>query len=322
MSGASADLLAVEDLSVEYLTDAGPVRVVDGVSFRIAEGEAFGLVGESGAGKSSLAQSLLRLCPAPAAIAGGRVLFRGRDVLAMDEAELRAFRWRQVSLVSQSAMNALNPLMTVGAQIADAWRAHERLGGAAARSRVAELLELVGLGAASAARYPHELSGGMRQRVVIAVAMALRPALVIMDEPTAALDVVVQRELLGELAALRQRLGFSMLFVSHDLPLTLETCGRVAVLYGGRMIECAPAAELRTAPRHPYTQGLLACFLDPRRPPTEVQAIPGAPPDPAHLPPGCAFHPRCAAVLDRCRHQRPALVRLGPTHESACHLHS
>jgi peptide/nickel transport system ATP-binding protein len=315
-----ADLLAVEELRVEYLRGAGDLCVVDGVSFRIAPGEVFGLAGESGSGKSTIALSLVRLLRPPGVITGGRVLCEGQDVLSMSEAELRAFRWRRVSLVTQEAMNALNPLMTVGEQLADPILAHERVSGRAARDRAALLMDLVGVARDRLTSYPHELSGGMRQRVVIAMALALRPALIIMDEPTTALDVVVQQEILAHITALKEKLGFSVLFIGHDLSLMLSFCSRVGVLYAGRLVECAPSADLRANPRHPYTQGLVRCLLDPRGRRADLQGIPGQAPDPAQLPSGCHFHPRCPSVIDRCRAERPALRPLGPAHEGACHL--
>jgi peptide/nickel transport system ATP-binding protein len=314
------DLLAVEDLSVEYLRQAGDLRVVDGVSFSIGPGEVFGLAGESGSGKSTIALSLVRLLRPPGVITGGRVLCEGKDVLAMSEAELRTFRWRRVSLVTQEAMNALNPMLTVSEQLADPILAHEKVSGRVARDRAALLLDLVGMDRRYAGSYPHELSGGMRQRVVIAMALALRPALIIMDEPTTALDVVVQNEILSHITALREKLGFSILFIGHDLSLMLSFCSRVGVLYAGRLVETAPSAVLRTAPRHPYTQGLVSCLLDPRGKQIGLRGIPGQPPDPAQLPTGCHFHPRCPAVMERCRHQRPALVQLGDAHQAECHL--
>jgi peptide/nickel transport system ATP-binding protein len=315
-----AELLSVEDLSVEYLLAGGDLRVVDGVSFRIGAGEVFGLAGESGSGKSTIALSLVRLLRPPGVITGGRVLCEGRDVLAMNESELRAFRWRRVSLVTQEAMNALNPLLTLGEQLADPILAHERVGRRAARDRAGALLDLVGVERRRIDSFPHQLSGGMRQRVVIAMALALEPALIIMDEPTTALDVVVQNELLSHLSALRQRLGFSILFIGHDLSLMLSFCTRVGVLYAGRLVELGPSEVLRHSPRHPYTQGLVSCLLDPRGGQGGLRGIPGQPPDPAHLPGGCHFHPRCPEVLDRCRHERPPLVPLGPTHLAECHL--
>jgi peptide/nickel transport system ATP-binding protein len=314
------DLLSVEDLRVEYLLAGGDLRVVDGVSFQIGAGEVFGLAGESGSGKSTIALSLVRLLRPPGVITGGRVLCEGRDVLGMSEAELRAFRWRRVSLVTQEAMNALNPLLTVGEQLADPILAHERVGRRAARDRALGLLDLVGVERRRLDSFPHELSGGMRQRVVIAMALCLEPALIIMDEPTTALDVVVQNELLSHISALRQRLGFSILFIGHDLSLMLSFCARVGVLYAGRLVETAPSEALRTNPRHPYTQGLVRCLLDPRGGQGGLHGIPGQPPDPAHLPGGCHFHPRCPSVLERCHHERPALVPLGPDHLAACHL--
>jgi peptide/nickel transport system ATP-binding protein len=314
------DLLSVEDLSVAYLRAGGDLRVVDGVSFGIGAGEVFGLAGESGSGKSTIALSLVRLLRPPGVITGGRVLCEGRDVLAMSEAELRAFRWRRVSLVTQEAMNALNPLLTVGEQLADPILAHERVGKRAARDRAAVLLDLVGVERRRLDSFPHELSGGMRQRVVIAMALALRPALIIMDEPTTALDVVVQNELLSHITALREKLGFSILFIGHDLSLMLSFCSRVGVLYAGRLVEIGPSEVLRRAPRHPYTQGLVSCLLDPRGKPGGLRGIPGLPPDPAQLPDGCHFHPRCPSVMERCRHERPRLVPLGTDHQAECHL--
>ena len=314
------DLLAVEDLSVAYLRQAGDLRVVDGVSFSIGPGEVFGLAGESGSGKSTIALSLVRLLRPPGVITGGRVLCEGKDVLAMSEAELRTFRWRRVSLVTQEAMNALNPMLTVSEQLSDPILAHEKVSGRVARDRAALLLDLVGVTRDRLGSYPHELSGGMRQRVVIAMALALRPALIIMDEPTTALDVVVQNEILSHITALREKLGFSILFIGHDLSLMLSFCSRVGVLYAGRLVETAPSAVLRTAPRHPYTQGLVSCLLDPRGKQIGLRGIPGQPPDPAQLPTGCHFHPRCPSVMERCRHQRPALVQLGDAHQAECHL--
>jgi peptide/nickel transport system ATP-binding protein len=314
------ELLSVEDLRVEYLLHGGDLRVVDGVSFQIGAGEVFGLAGESGSGKSTIALSLVRLLRPPGVITGGRVLCEGRDVLAMSEAELRAFRWRRVSLVTQEAMNALNPLLTVGEQLADAILAHERVGRRAARDRAGALLDLVGVERRRLDSFAHQLSGGMRQRVVIAMALALEPALIIMDEPTTALDVVVQNEILSHISALRQRLGFSILFIGHDLSLMLSFCARVAVLYAGRLVEIGPSEVLRQTPRHPYTQGLVSCLLDPRGGQSGLRGIPGQPPDPAQLPGGCHFHPRCPSVLDRCRQERPHLVPLGPAHLAECHL--
>jgi ABC-type glutathione transport system ATPase component len=251
-------VLEVEDLRVAYLGDAGAQVVIDGVSFAVRRGEMFGLVGESGSGKSTVAHAILRLLRPPGVILGGEVRCLGVDVLGLDERALRRFRWRGASLVPQAAMAALNPVMRVGAQMADVLEVHEGFRRRAALVRAAQLLDEVRLGADVLERYPHELSGGMRQRVVIAMALALTPPLIIMDEPTTALDLVVQREIIEQIAELRRRLGFAVLFVSHDLPLVLEACDRVAVMQEGRIIESAGAAEIAVSPKEAYTRRLVA----------------------------------------------------------------
>ncbi len=313
-------LLEVEDLRVEYLTATGRVRVVDDVSFTVRRGEIVGLAGESGSGKTTIALAILRLLKAPAAITGGRVLFEGRDLLGLGEAELRRVRGRKISLVTQSAMSALNPVITIGEQLVDAIEEHEGVSRRRGLERARRLLELVGLDGARVASYPHELSGGMRQRVVIAMALALEPPLIVMDEPTTALDVVVQRELLGEIARLRDQRGFSILFITHDLSLMLELCTRIGVLYAGRLAEAAPARQLAAAPRHPYTRGLLGCFPELHGAATRLVGIGGTPPDPRHPPPGCRFHPRCGHSLPACHVSAPPRTVVGPDHEVACHL--
>jgi peptide/nickel transport system ATP-binding protein len=312
----------VRDLRVEYLTPAGPVCAVDGVSFSIGRGEVLGLAGESGSGKSTVAQALLRILRPPAVITGGQVLFEGEDVLAMSEARLRELRWRKVSLVFQSAMNSLNPILTIGEQIVDAIEAHQRVKRSDATDKAVSLLKLVGIDSARLTSYPHQLSGGMRQRVVIAIALALDPPLMLMDEPTTALDVVVQKEILHQVAELKDKLGFSILFITHDLSLILEFSTRIAVLYAGRLVEMAPSRELFLAPRHPYTRGLLNSVPSVRGPRKKIAGIPGSPPDMRRLPPGCRFHPRCPSAMDRCRVDAPALRELAPDHIKACHLDS
>jgi peptide/nickel transport system ATP-binding protein len=315
------ELLRVEDLRVEYRGAGGAVRVVDGVSFTVRRGEIFGLAGESGSGKSTIALAILRLLRAPAVITRGRVLFEGRDLLALGEVELRRLRWRKIALVTQGAMNALNPVITIGEQLADAVEEHEGLSRRAALDRAAGLLERVGIDPARRSSYPHQLSGGMRQRVVIAMALALEPPLILMDEPTTALDVVVQRDLLGEIAQLQASLGFSVLFITHDLSLMLELCTRIGVLYAGRLSEVAPARELGARPRHPYTQGLMSSFPDPRAATAggRLVGIGGAPPDPRSPPSGCRFHPRCNQRIAACAADAPALVTIGAEHAVACH---
>jgi peptide/nickel transport system ATP-binding protein len=306
-------MMEIEKLRVDY----GAVRALDGVSLSIDRGEIVGLAGESGSGKSTVALAILRLLRAPAVITGGRIRFDGRDVLSMSELELRRFRWRRVSLVTQSAMNALNPVMRIGEQLADAIIEHEGETRRAALRRAGELLEQVDLERSRLRSFPHQLSGGQRQRVVIAMALALRPPLVIMDEPTTALDVVVQREILDEIAALQKELGFSVLLISHDLAVMRRICHRVAVLYAGRLAEAAATPALGA---HPYTRALLDCFAYGARNRDRLVGIPGAPPDLRSPPGGCRFHPRCAQRLPTCADRSPPLLRLAPGHEVACHL--
>jgi peptide/nickel transport system ATP-binding protein len=316
---AEPPLLSVRDLSVDYVSDDGPVRAVDRVSFDVARGEVLGIAGESGCGKSTVAQALLRILPPPAVITGGQALFEGSDLLRLDEPALRAVRWRRLSMVFQGAMDSLNPVLTIGEQLADTLRAHGA-GKARVRERSVELLTLVGLPPDRLASFPHQLSGGMRQRVGIAIALALEPALVVLDEPTTALDVIVEGEILQRLLELRRRFGFSVVFITHDLNRMLQICDRVAVFYAGRLVEVAPAAALRASPRHPYAQGLLAAFPSLHGADVELGSIPGAPPSLRRPPGGCRFHPRCGQVVDRCRTEEPQLTVLGGGRAAACHL--
>ncbi|WP_437961498.1 ABC transporter ATP-binding protein [Sorangium sp. So ce119] len=303
------------------MTPTGPVCAVDNVSFDIAPGEVLGLAGESGSGKSTVAMAIMRLLRPPAIITGGRVLFAGQDVLSMNEEQLRAFRWRKMALVFQSAMTALNPVLTIGEQIADPIIAHDGVTKAQAMERAAALLKLVNIDPSRLTSYPHQLSGGMRQRVVIAIAMALKPPFLIMDEPTTALDVVVQREILQQIAELKERLGFSILFITHDLSLIAEFSTRIAILYAGKLAETARAKDLFSDPKHPYTQGLLGSFPSVRGPRRRLQGIPGSPPDMRNPPPGCRFHPRCPQAFATCQHELPVLREIAPEHRGACHLY-
>jgi peptide/nickel transport system ATP-binding protein len=251
------DILSVEHLRVEYLSDYGRVCVVDDVSLKIAQGEVYGLAGESGSGKSTVAQAIMRTLRPPAVINNGRIMLNGRDVLDMDARTLNKVRWREVAMVTQSAMNALNPVASVEAQIGDVLEAHENIKGPAAQKRIRELLDLVGIAGERMRSYPHELSGGMRQRVVIAMALALSPKLLIMDEPTTALDVIVEREILGQISDLRKQFGFSILFISHDLSLMREFCTHVGVLQRGKMQEQGPVDRVFDQPQAAYTKHLL-----------------------------------------------------------------
>jgi peptide/nickel transport system ATP-binding protein len=318
-----ANVLELRGLAVDY----GRVRAVDGVDLAIREGEIVGLAGESGSGKSTIAAAAMQVLRPPARIASGSVLFRGEDLGGRSKEELRRHRWRNVSMVFQSAMNALNPVMRVGDQFVDAMRAHERIDRRVALRRAGELLELVGIDARRVRAYPHELSGGMRQRVIIAMALSLNPELVIMDEPTTALDVVVQREILQQIEALKRDFGFAVLFITHDLSLLLEFADRIAIMYAGELVEEAPAHELAARARHPYTQGLLRSFPPLRGPLERLTGIPGSPPDLADPPAGCRFHPRCphctpggGALYLRQTTERPVLRLVAPQHRIACHL--
>ncbi len=307
-------LLELAGVTVAY----GPLTAVRGVDLRLEAGEKLGLAGESGCGKSTLALAVLRLLP-PGATISGRIALDGEDVLAMNFGRLRAVRWAGASIVFQGAMHSLNPVRRVGDQIAEPILVH---GGTerAARQRTAELLDQVGLGASRGRAYPHELSGGQRQRVMIAMALACTPKLIIADEPTTALDVMIQAQILRLIGGLVAEHGIGLLLISHDLSVLASTCDRLAVMYAGRIVEEGPAAEVFADGRHPYSRGLAAAFPrvgDPaaRRHP---HGLPGDPPDPAHLPSGCAFHPRCPVATPECPDLDPPLVPAGPDRLGAC----
>jgi peptide/nickel transport system ATP-binding protein len=316
-------LLEVRGLCVDYGAGPDAVHAVVDADLVLHRGEVLGLAGESGSGKSTLAYAITRLLRAPGMITGGSVGYYPKpgttvDLLAAGEGTLRVLRWSQISVVMQSAMNALNPVLSVGAQLTDVLRAHRpNLGQAARTARAGELLAMVGINADRLGSYPHELSGGMRQRVMIAMALAADPEVVIMDEPTTALDVVVQREILEELMELRERLGFAVLFITHDLSLLIEIADSIAVMYAGRLVERAGAAQLFRAPRHPYSLGLLSSFPSLHGPRRRLTGIPGSPPDLRQLPAGCVFHPRCSYAMDRCRTETPALRPLDETGRAA-----
>jgi peptide/nickel transport system ATP-binding protein len=320
-------VLELRRLVVEYQLAAKSIRAVDGVDLEIREGEILGLAGESGCGKSTIANAVMQILRPPAEIVGGSILFRGEDVAAMSDEARRRFRWSKVSMVFQSAMNALNPLLRVEGQFLDMMRAHRRISRRAALARAAELLDLVGIDRRRLRAYPHELSGGMRQRVIIAMALALEPDLVILDEPTTALDVVVQREILQQVQEIQRELGFSVLFITHDVSLLLEVAQRIAIMYAGEIVETATADQLASDARHPYTQGLLQSFPPLHGPLTRLTGILGSPPDLANPPAGCRFHPRCPycvatepALYRRQTTERPKLRLIEPGHDVACHL--
>jgi peptide/nickel transport system ATP-binding protein len=316
-------LLGVERLTTVFDTPAGPLAAVDEVSFEVRAGETLGLVGESGSGKSVTALSVMRLVRPPGRIAGGRVLFQGRDLLALDEREMQAVRGAGLALVFQEPTTALNPVFTVGDQIAETLTAHGRAGRREAARLAVELLGAVRIPdpAARARDYPHQLSGGQCQRVVIAMALACRPALVIADEPTTALDVTIQAEILDLLREMKAAFGLSLLLITHDLGVIAETADRVAVMYAGRIVEEAPVRSLFHDPQHPYTRGLLASMPD-GAPGRRLHAIEGSVPPLGALPPGCAFGPRCPDRFERCTAAPPVDVIVGPSHTAKCYLHA
>jgi peptide/nickel transport system ATP-binding protein len=295
-------VLKVEDLTVAYATDRGPVIAVDHVDLELARGEFLAIVGESGCGKSTLLYAIARLlgAPQPGEIVGGRVLFQGRDLVLLEERELRRLRWRDLSVVMQSAMNALNPVLTVAEQMADACRAHSSWSKAEIEIRSREVLKLVSIDPVHLNSYPHQLSGGMRQRAMIAMALLFTPDLVIMDEPTSALDVVAQRSLMVQIKELQEQLGFAIIFVTHDMSLVRHFSDRLLVMYAGQVAELATTGELFDRPLHPYSQGLLGAFPSLHGPKVKLLGIPGAPPDLANPPDGCRFAPRCPQAQPRC----------------------
>jgi peptide/nickel transport system ATP-binding protein len=316
-------VLDVRGLRVEYRTQQGGVPAVRGVDLRIESGETLGLAGESGCGKSTIAHAVLRLLPEGTAVTG-EVLLDGEDVLTMSFGRLRAVRWDQAAIVFQGAMHSLNPVRRVGDQIAEAMRVHApRLEHDAAVGRAGELVERVGLPRQRGEDYPHELSGGQRQRVMIAMALACEPKLVIADEPTTALDVMVQAQVLALLKTLQRDFGLALLFITHDLSVLAEVCDRIAVMYAGRIIEEGPADQVFTSPAHPYTRGLAGAFprigdpADRRRP----AGLGGDPPDPQRIPAGCSFHPRCPARFEPCDRIDPPLLAAGDDRTSACLLY-
>jgi len=317
----SEPLLELRDLQTHFFTDDGVVRAVDGVSFALRAGETLAVVGESGSGKSVTSLSILRLVASPPGrIVGGEIRFRGRDLLALPDAEMRAIRGKSISMIFQEPMTSLNPVYTCGEQILEVLVLHERIDRATARNRAIELLRMVGIPSPEQRvdEYPHQMSGGMRQRVMIAMALACRPALLIADEPTTALDVTIQAQILDLLRDLRRELGMALLLITHDLGVVAETADRVAVMYAGQVVEYCGVREAFRATRHPYTAGLLASLPKLGGAGERLRVIPGNVPDPTRFPPGCRFHPRCPLAVDRCRTEAPVLRDVGAGHLSRC----
>jgi len=316
-------LLEITDLRTSFFTARGEARAVDGVSLRLDPGQTLGIVGESGCGKTVTALSILRLLPPAARVIGGSIHFDGRDLLALSEAEMRGVRGNDIAMIFQEPMSSLNPVFTVGNQIIEAVRLHQGLGRRAARDKAIEMLKLVEIPEAERRvdEYPHQLSGGMRQRVMIAMALSCNPRLLIADEPTTALDVTIQAQILDLLASLQQRLGMALLIVTHDLGVVAERADTVAVMYAGRVIEHASVVDLFAHPLHPYTRGLLRSV--PRvgaQKERRLEAIPGLVPDLLHLPVGCHFRDRCTLAFERCAIEDPRLIEVAADHRAACLL--
>ncbi len=298
-------ILDVREVSVDYQTRGEPARAVDRVSLTLAPGEFLGVVGESGCGKSTLLFAIARLLSPPAAITGGEVIFKGTNMVQLSEKKLRAIRWRDYSVVMQSAMNALNPVKTIGAQYTDAMKAHGKMSKQEIADRSREVFSLVGIDAVHLASFPHQLSGGMRQRAMIAMALLFSPELIVMDEPTSALDVVAQSALMVKIKELQRQLGFAIIFVTHDMSLVSHFSDRLAVMYAGKLAELGPTREVFDDPMHPYTMGLLEAFPSVYGPKVFLAGIPGSPPDLADLPAGCSFSPRCGRVMPDCATAAP-----------------
>jgi len=314
-------MLEVRGLTVEYAMDRGRVRAVDDVSFDLDAGEFIGIVGESGCGKSTLLFAIAQLLAPPAGITSGSVIFKGRSMVGLSDKQLAALRWKDMSVVMQSAMNALNPVKSIGAQFKDAMKAHGVISATEIARRSAEVLRMVGIDPVHLTSYPHQLSGGMRQRSMIAMALLFTPDLVIMDEPTSALDVVAQRSLMVQIKELQAQLGFAIIFVTHDMSLVSHFSDRLMVMYAGQMAEFGATRQLFDSPRHPYTIGLMEAFPSIKGPRLPLTGIPGRPPDLAKIPNGCRFVPRCPKAMARCEQAQPDLYEVSGV-LVRCFLHS
>ncbi len=318
-----SSVLEVQNLTTHYSTLRGWVRAAENVSFRVEKGQALGVAGESGCGKTTVALSILRILPQGGRIRKGKIIFEGTDIVPLSEDSMRKIRWKGIAIVFQGAMNALNPVFKVGDQIIEAIRVHEPdVEKKHALERARSLLELVGVEADRVDNYPHEFSGGMRQRALIAMALAANPRLLIADEPGTALDVIVQAQTLKLLRDLKEKLGLSMVLISHDLSIIAETCEKVAIMYAGRIVEYGDAEAIFREPLHPYTQGLVKAFPSIKGPRVRLASIPGQPPDLLNPPPACRFNPRCPYIMDVCKKIDPPLEKAGTgDHLVACHLY-
>jgi len=316
-------VLDVDKLTINYSTMRGPVRAAENVSFQVERGEALGLAGESGCGKTTVALSLLRLLPSNGKIVSGEIRFQDKDLVKISDKELREkIRWKGISIVFQGAMNAMNPVFKVGDQIAEAIYTHEPdVKKDEIKNRISKLFELVGMDPTRADNYPHEFSGGMRQRALIAMALACNPALLISDEPCTALDVIVAAQVLKLLREIKEKLNLGMILISHDLSIIAETCEKVGIMYAGYLAEYANVGDIFKEPLHPYTQGLIGAFPSIRGERVRMVSIPGTPPDLLRPPPGCRFHPRCKFAMEICRKKAPSWSLIGNRRYVACWLY-
>ena len=315
-------LLDVQDLKTYYSTLRGSVKAVEGVNFQVEKGKALGLAGESGCGKTTVALSILRILPLGGKILGGKILFNGEDLVELKEDEMRKkVRWKGISIVFQGAMNALNPVYKVGDQIAEAILIHEtNVSKREAKDRTGKLLEMVGIEKSRAESYPHEFSGGMRQRALVAMSLACNPDLLIADEPGTALDVIVQAQVLKLLKELKDRLNLGMILITHDLSIIAETCEKCAIMYAGKIVESGDVVTIFKKPLHPYTQGLMDAFPSIKTAKKEMTSIKGFPPDLLNPPSGCRFHPRCSYAMSICKEEEPRFIEESGGHYVACHL--
>ena len=313
-------LLQIRNLRIHYETDESVVHAVNGVDLSVGRGETLGLVGETGAGKTTTALGILQLVPdPPGRIVSGEILFGGRDLTQASTGSMRKVRGNEISMIFQDPMTALNPVLTVGDQISEVVRLHEKITRTEATRKASDMLKLVGIPEERMGEYPHQFSGGMKQRVVIAIALACSPRLLIADEPTTALDVTIQAQVLELMQRLKNELGTSMLLITHDLGVVAETCDRVAIMYAGEIMECGTLEEVYNDTRHPYTKGLFGSIPSANTRARRLSPIPGLMPDPAALPKGCAFHPRCGRATELCRREKPADLTVGKGHSARCH---
>ena len=322
MNGKKSGLfLEIKDLTIHYVTDDGTVHAVENLNLNLGRGETLGFVGETGAGKTTTALGIMRLIPSPPVVVkGGEILFDGEDLLKKSESEMRGIRGAKIAMIFQDPMTSLNPVMTVDKQIAEMIRLHKNVSEGESLKLAGDMLELVGIRRERMHDYPHQFSGGMKQRVVIAIALACDPGLLIADEPTTALDVTIQAQVLELMKKLKQQFDASMILITHDLGIVADICDKVAIMYAGRVVEYADKRALYTNPAHPYTVGLFNSVPDLDEDRESLNVIPGLMPDPMDLPSGCAFHPRCTRAVDKCARAKPGMVEIAPGHFAACPL--